>query len=61
VEFFEVVERRRSMRRFKRVKIPEEDVRRIMEAGRPRRQTPRCIFGPRCASWTRARRLRWPG
>lgn len=34
VEFFEVVERRRSIRRFKRVKIPEEDVRRIMEAGR---------------------------
>jgi hypothetical protein len=30
VEFFEVVERRRSIRRFKRVKIPEEDVRRIM-------------------------------
>jgi len=57
VEFFEVVERRRSMRRFRRVKIPEEDVRRIMEAG-PRRQTPRCIFGPLCASWTRARRLR---
>jgi nitroreductase len=34
VDFFEVVERRRSVRRFKRVKIPEEDVRRIMEAGR---------------------------
>jgi hypothetical protein len=33
VEFFEVVESRRSIRRFKRVKIPEEDVRRIMEAG----------------------------
>ena len=57
MEFFEVVERRQSMRRFRRVKIPEEDVRRIMEAG-PRRQTPRCIFGPLCASWTRARRLR---
>lgn len=34
MEFFEVVERRRSIRRFKRAKIPEEDVRRIMEAGR---------------------------
>jgi len=34
VEFFEAVERRRSVRRFKKVKIPEEDLRRIMEAGR---------------------------
>jgi FMN reductase (NADPH) len=34
LDFFEVVERRRSVRRFKRVKTPEEDVRKIMEAGR---------------------------
>ncbi|AAL64078.1 nitroreductase family protein [Pyrobaculum aerophilum] len=34
MEFFEVVNRRRSVRRFKRVKIPEDDVKKIMEAGR---------------------------
>ncbi|ABL88065.1 nitroreductase [Pyrobaculum islandicum DSM 4184] len=34
MDFFEVVQRRRSIRRFKRVKIPEEDVVKIMEAGR---------------------------
>ncbi|MGC9130154.1 MAG: nitroreductase family protein [Pyrobaculum sp.] len=34
MDFFEAVYRRRSVRRFKREKIPEEAVRRIMEAGR---------------------------
>jgi Nitroreductase len=34
MDFFEAVEKRRSIRRFKRVKIPEEDIKRIMEAGR---------------------------
>ncbi|MEM1597089.1 MAG: nitroreductase family protein [Pyrobaculum sp.] len=34
MDFFQVVEKRRSVRKFKRVKMPEEDVRRIMEAGR---------------------------
>ena len=34
MDFWEALARRRSIRRFKRVKMPEEDVIRIMEAGR---------------------------
>lgn len=33
VDFFETVYKRRSVRRFKRERIPEEEVKRIMEAG----------------------------
>ncbi|MFN7105838.1 MAG: nitroreductase family protein [Pyrobaculum sp.] len=34
MDYFEAVQRRRSIRRFKKVKIPEEDIRLVMEAGR---------------------------
>ncbi|AFA38341.1 Nitroreductase [Pyrobaculum oguniense TE7] len=34
MDFFEAVHRRRSVRKFKRAKIPEEDITKIMEAGR---------------------------
>ncbi|MFN3804345.1 MAG: nitroreductase family protein [Pyrobaculum sp.] len=34
MDYLEVVQRRRSIRKFRRVKIPEEDIQRIMEAGR---------------------------